>query len=39
MAAKKDPNSTLPQTPETDTTPSARITYANEVVAIMLQKA
>ena len=35
MAAKKDPNSTLPQTPETDTTPSARITYANEVVAII----
>ena len=35
MAAKKDPNSTLPLTPETDTTPSAKITYANEVVAII----
>ena len=35
MGAKKDPKSTLPLTPETDTTPSAKITYANEVVAII----
>ena len=34
MAAKKDAGA-LPVTPETDTTPSARITYANEVVAII----
>ena len=35
MAAKKDLNSSLPLTTETDTTPSAKITYANEVVAII----
>ena len=35
MAAKKDPNSTLPLATDNDTTPSARITYANEVVAII----
>ena len=35
MAAKKDPNNTLPKTPENDMTPSAKITYANEVVAII----
>lgn len=35
MAAKKDPNSTLPLTTETDPTPSAKITYATEVVAII----
>ena len=35
MAPKKDQNNTLPLTPENDTTPSARITYANEVVAII----
>jgi len=35
MGAKKDPKSTLPLTPETDTTPSTKITYANEVVAII----
>ena len=35
MGAKKDPKNTLPQTPDTDTTPSAKITYANEVVAII----
>lgn len=35
MAAKKDLNSTLPLTTEADTTPSAKITYANEVVAII----
>ena len=34
MSAKKDQNS-APLTPETDTTPSAKITYANEVVAII----
>ena len=34
MAAKKDAN-TVPVTPENDTTPSAKITYANEVVAII----
>lgn len=35
MAAKKDMNSTLPQAAENDTAPSAKITYANEVVAII----
>ena len=35
MAAKKDQNSTLPLTTDNDTTPSAKITYANEVVAII----
>ena len=35
MAARKDLNSTLPQTADNDTTPSAKITYANEVVAII----
>ena len=35
MAAKKDPNSTLPLTTETDPTPSAKVTYATEVVAII----
>ena len=35
MAAKKDLNSSLPLTTENDTTPSAKITYANEVVAII----
>ncbi len=35
MAAKKDLNSSLPLTTETDTTPTAKITYANEVVAII----
>ena len=35
MAAKKDLNGAMPMTPETDTTPSAKITYANEVVAII----
>lgn len=35
MSAKKDLNSSLPLTPDTDTTPSAKITYANEVVAII----
>ncbi len=35
MSAKKDPNGSLPLTPDTDTTPSAKITYANEVVAII----
>ena len=35
MGAKKDPKSALPLTQETDTTPSAKITYANEVVAII----
>ena len=35
MAAKKDSGSTLPLTTDTDTTPSAKITYANEVVAII----
>ncbi len=35
MAAKKDLNNTLPQTQDNDTTPSAKITYANEVVAII----
>ena len=35
MAAKKDLNSSLPLTQEADTTPSAKITYANEVVAII----
>ena len=35
MAAKKNPNSDLPLTTENDTTPSAKITYANEVVAII----
>ena len=34
MPAKKDQNG-APMTPETDTTPSAKITYANEVVAII----
>ena len=34
MPAKKDQNG-APLTPETDTTPSAKITYANEVVAII----
>jgi uncharacterized alkaline shock family protein YloU len=35
MAAKKNPNNTLPQTVETDSAPSSTITYANEVVAII----
>lgn len=35
MAAKKDLNSSLPLTTDNDTTPSAKITYANEVVAII----
>ena len=35
MAAKKDPNSALPLATDNDTTPSAKITYANEVVAII----
>ncbi len=35
MAAKKDPKNAVPATTETDTTPSAKITYANEVVAII----
>ena len=35
MAAKKDLNNNLPLTTETDTTPSAKITYANEVIAII----
>ena len=35
MAAKKAPNSDLPLTTENDTTASAKITYANEVVAII----
>ena len=35
MAAKKDLNSTAPLTAENDTTPSAKITYANEVIAII----
>ena len=34
MPAKKDQNG-APLTPEADTTPSAKITYANEVVAII----
>ena len=34
MAAKKDANA-MPVTQENDTTPSAKITYANEVVAII----
>ena len=34
MAAKKDTNA-MPATQENDTTPSAKITYANEVVAII----
>lgn len=35
MAAKKDPTGTLPLTIENEDTPSASITYANEVVAII----
>lgn len=35
MASKKDPNSSLPLNAENDPTPSAKITYANEVVAII----
>lgn len=35
MAAKKEQNSTLPLTTDTDTAPSAKISYANEVVAII----
>lgn len=35
MAAKKETNSTLPLAADNDTTPSAKITYANEVVAII----
>ena len=35
MAAKKDLNTDLPLTQENDPTPSAKITYANEVVAII----
>ena len=35
MAAKKNPNNTLPQTVDTDSAPSSTITYANEVVAII----
>ena len=35
MAAKKNPNNTLPQTVDTDSAPSSSITYANEVVAII----
>jgi len=35
MAAKKETNSTLPLATDNDTTPSAKITYANEVVAII----
>ena len=35
MASKKDPNNSLPQAAENDSTPSAKITYANEVIAII----
>ncbi|MBR3429915.1 MAG: Asp23/Gls24 family envelope stress response protein [Clostridia bacterium] len=35
MASKKDPNNSLPQAAENDATPSAKITYANEVIAII----
>ena len=35
MASRKDPDNTLPLNTETDPTPSAKITYANEVVAII----
>ena len=35
MAAKKDPTSALPLTVENDQTPSATITYATDVVAII----
>ena len=35
MAAKKETNNSLPLTTDNDTTPSAKITYANEVVAII----
>ena len=35
MAAKKEQSNTLPLTTDMDTTPSAKITYANEVVAII----
>lgn len=35
MAAKKETSSALPLATENDTTPSAKITYANEVVAII----
>ena len=35
MAAKKDLNTDLPLTTDNDPTPSAKITYANEVVAII----
>ncbi len=35
MASKKDTNNSLPMNTENDTTPSAKITYANEVVAII----
>ena len=35
MASKKDSNNALPLNTENDPTPSAKITYANEVVAII----
>ncbi len=35
MAGKKDPSSTLPLNVEEDLTPSTKVTYANEVVAII----
>ena len=35
MAAKKDPSSALPLTVENEENPSATITYANDVVAII----
>jgi uncharacterized alkaline shock family protein YloU len=35
MAAKKEMNSTLPLDTDNDTTPSAKVSYANEVVAII----
>ena len=35
MASKKDPNNSLPQAAENDATPSAKITYANEVITII----
>lgn len=35
MAAKKEMNSTLPLNTDNDTTPSATVSYANEVVAII----
>ena len=35
MAPKKDLNNTLPLNMEEDTSPSTKVTYANEVVAII----